>query len=574
MKVLIPYLKRYWVNATVATVAVLVLVFATLWQPRLLQTVMEAIMANDKSTVWQDGLWLIALAVIGIIAGIINTVYSAKLALGVATDLRADLYQHVQKFAYADIETFSASNLVVRMTNDIQQVQGVVMATFQQVTRIPFLFLGGLILALITMPQQWWVILIMLVIIVAVAIVAFKQLSRLFGRTQQLIENVNTVARENLMGIRVVKSFVQEDNQIATFAKPSDELRDVTTRIGEVFAVLMPAFFLTANIAIAVAVYLVGQEATLHPTYIAAISSFTSYLSQILFAVINGSFMMTFATRAFISLKRINEVLDHAPSMTFAEGPEREVAGNITFDHVTFTYPGDDKPTLQDVSFTIAAGDMLGIVGATGSGKTTLAQLIPRLFDPDSGRVLIGGVDVRDLPEKTIRDAVAFVLQRSTLFSGTIADNLKQVQPEATSATMRRAAEIAQAAEFIERLPEAYNAPVEERSANFSGGQKQRLAITRGVIANPEILILDDATSALDAESEKLVQEALDRDLKHTTTVVIAEKISSIIRADQILVMDEGRVVGAGTHRELVANNTIYQEIYQTQKAKEGRLPA
>lgn len=574
MKVLIPYLKRYWVNATVATVAVLVLVFATLWQPRLLQTVMEAIMANDKGTVWQDGLWLIALAVIGIIAGIINTVYSAKLALGVATDLRADIYQHVQKFAYADIETFSASNLVVRMTNDIQQVQGVVMATFQQVTRIPFLFLGGLILALITMPQQWWVILIMLVIIVAVAIVAFKQLSRLFGRTQQLIENVNTVARENLMGIRVVKSFVQEDNQIATFAKPSDELRDVTTRIGEVFAVLMPAFFLTANIAIAVAVYLVGQEATLHPTNIAAISSFTSYLSQILFAVINGSFMMTFATRAFISLKRINEVLDHAPSMTFAEGPEREVAGDITFDHVTFTYPGDDKPTLQDVSFTIAAGDMLGIVGATGSGKTTLAQLIPRLFDPDSGRVLIGGVDVRDLPEKTIRDAVAFVLQRSTLFSGTIADNLKQVQPEATSATMRRAAEIAQAAEFIERLPEAYNAPVEERSANFSGGQKQRLAITRGVIANPEILILDDATSALDAESEKLVQEALDRDLKHTTTVVIAEKISSIIRADQILVMDEGRVVGAGTHRELVANNTIYQEIYQTQKAKEGRLPA
>ncbi|WP_203663907.1 ABC transporter ATP-binding protein [Lacticaseibacillus sp. 53-4] len=574
MKVLLPYLKKYRKDALISTLAVLVLVFATLWQPRLLQTVMTAIMAHDRTAVWQNGIWLIVLAVVGIAGGIVNTVYSARLALGVATDLRADIYRHVQSFAYADIETFSASNLVVRMTNDVQQIQGAVMAAFQQVTRIPLLFFGALALALTTMPQQWWVILAMLVIIVLVAVVAFRQMSSLFGRTQQLIENVNTVARENLMGIRVVKSFVQEDNQIKTFAKPSDELRDVTTRIGELFAVLMPTFFLTANVAIAGSVYLVGTQVLAHPAYIAAVSSFTSYLGQILFAVINGSFIMTFASRAFISMGRVKEVFDHQPSMHFVDGPEKKVAGDITFDHVTFTYPGDETPTLKDVSFTVPAGQMLGIVGATGSGKTTLAQLIARLFDPDSGRVLIGGVDVRELPEATLRDAVAFVLQRSTLFSGTIAQNLRQVKKEATAASMHRAAEIAQAAEFIERLPETYDAPVEERSANFSGGQKQRLAITRGVIANPEILILDDATSALDAKSEKLVQEALDRDLKHTTTVVIAEKISSIIRADSILVLDGGRVVGEGTHQELVRDNAIYQEIYQTQKAKEGRLPA
>ncbi|WP_461225099.1 ABC transporter ATP-binding protein [Lacticaseibacillus suihuaensis] len=570
MRVLIPYVKRYKWDAIWAMVSIVFQVFATLWQPRMLQTVMEAIMKQDKTTVFNYGIGLILLAVVGIIAGIINTVYSARLALHVATDLRADLYDHIQSFAYADIEDFSASNLVVRMTNDVNQVQQVVMAAFQQVTRIPLVFAGALALALTTMPEQWWVIAVMMVIIVGVGLVTFKTMSKYFAQTQQDIEDVNTLARENLMGIRVIKSFVQEQAQITGFAKTSDRLRDVTAKIGELFAVLMPAFFLTANIAVVVSVYIVGQNVTAHPTYLAAISSFTSYLMQILFAVINASFMMTFASRAFISMGRIREVLDHKPSMHFTTTGPATVPGDITFEHVTFTYPGDTQPTLQDVSFTAPAGSMIGIVGATGSGKTTLAQLIARLFDPDSGRVLIGGVDVRELPEATIRNAVAYVLQRATLFSGTIAQNLLQVQPAATPATMARAAEIAQAAEFIERLPETYDAPVEERSANFSGGQKQRLAITRGVIADPEILILDDATSALDARSEKLVQEALDRELTRTTTVVIAEKIASIIRADQILVMDGGRLVATGTHRQLVQSSAIYQEIYATQKAKEG----
>jgi ATP-binding cassette subfamily B multidrug efflux pump len=346
----------------------------------------------------------------------------------------------------------------------------------------------------------------------------------------------------------------------------------VTAKIGYLFAILMPAFFLTANAATVLSVYLVGQNITTHPSYLAAIVSFTSYLMQILFAVINGGFLMTFASRAIISLGRISEVMTTKPSMTYVTGPAAPVAGDITFDHVTFTYPGDDQPTLKNVSFSVQKGQMVGIVGATGSGKTTLAVLIARLFDPDSGVVRIGGIDVRQLPENSLRDTVTFVLQRSTLFSGTIAGNLRQVQPNADLSQMQRAANIAQAAEFIDRLPETYNAPVEERSSNFSGGQKQRLAITRGVIADPEILILDDSTSALDARSEKLVQEALDRELKQTTTVVIAEKIASILHADQILVLNGGRIVGCGTHYELVHTNSAYQQIYQTQRAHEGGL--
>ncbi|WP_318765110.1 ABC transporter ATP-binding protein [Lactiplantibacillus carotarum] len=569
MKVLMPYFKRYHVDVWIALLSVIVLVFATLWQPRLLQVVMEAIIKNDQQTVFREGVMLLGLAALGIVGGIVNTIYSARVALGVATDLRADLYAKIQSFAYADVEKFSASNLVVRMTNDINQVQQIVMAAFQQITRIPLLFIGALILAVVTMPEQWWVIIVMMAVILLASWLAVGRMTKYFAQTQQDIENVNTVARENLMGIRVVKSFVQEPNEIKKFSAASDELTAVTAKIGYWFSILMPIFFLTANLAVGVAVYLVGQNITTHPGYLAAITSFISYLMQILYAVINGGFLMTFASRAFISIGRIDEVLATEPSMTYVEGDEAPLSGDVCFEHVTFTYPGDDQPTLKDVSFTAPAGSMLGIVGATGSGKTTLAQLIARLYDPDSGHITIGGVDVRQIPEKALRSTVAYVLQRSTLFSGTIAGNLKQVKPDAEVSHMQWAANVAQASEFIERLPQTYDAPVEERSQNFSGGQKQRLAITRGVIANPEILILDDATSALDAQSEKLVQEALDHDLQSTTTVVIAEKIASIIRADQILVLDDGRVSGCGTHHDLLQNNQIYQAIYQTQKARE-----
>ncbi|ETY73225.1 ABC transporter ATP-binding protein [Lactiplantibacillus fabifermentans] len=573
MKVLMPYFKRYQRDVWIAMLSVIVLVFATLWQPRLLQVVMEAIIKDDQQTVLTTGMMLLGLAALGIVGGIVNTIYSARVALGVATDLRADLYAKIQSFAYADVEKFSASNLVVRMTNDINQVQQIVMAGFQQITRIPLLFIGALILAVVTMPEQWWVIIVMMAVILLASWVAVKRMTKYFAQTQQDIENVNTVARENLMGIRVVKSFVQEPNEIKKFANASDELTAVTAKIGYWFSILMPIFFLTANLAVGVAVYLVGQNITTHPSYLAAITSFISYLMQILYAVINGGFLMTFASRAFISIGRINEVMETEPSMTYVDDDATApLSGDIEFDHVTFTYPGDDQPTLKEVSFTIKAGAMLGIVGATGSGKTTLAQLIARLYDPDQGQIKIGGVDVRQIPEKALRATVAYVLQRSTLFSGTISGNLKQVRPDAEVSHMRWAANVAQASEFIERLPQTYDAPVEERSQNFSGGQKQRLAITRGVIANPEILILDDATSALDARSEKLVQEALDRDLKSTTTVVIAEKIASIIRADQILVLDDGQISGSGTHKELLQNNAIYQTIYQTQKAREEGL--
>lgn len=569
MKVLFPYIKKYRWDAIWSVVAIFVVAFATLWQPHLLQIIMNAIMKNDKQTVWVNGLYLIGLAIVGIVGGIVNTIYSARVALGVATDLRADEYAKIQSLAYADVEKFSPSNLVVRMTNDINQVQQIIMGFFQQITRIPILFIGAVILAIVTLPQLWWVIAVMMVLLFGVSFFSFSHMGKYFGRMQQLIERVNTLARENLMGMRVVKSFVQGANQTNTFAESSDEMRDVSVKIGNLFALLMPAFFLVANLAMALSIWLIGQNITSQPSNLAAITSFINYLMQILFAIINGGFMLTFASRALVSLRRIHEVMDTKPSMTFVDGPQRDLDGSVEFDDVTFTYPGDEKPTIRDIDFAVKPGEMIGIVGATGSGKTTLAQLIPRLFDPDTGIVKVGGHDVRAVTETDLRKTVGYVLQRSTLFSGTIAENLQQGNPNADLAAMKWAARVAQSAEFIERLPQTYNAEVEERSSNFSGGQKQRLSITRGVIGHPKILILDDATSALDARSEKLVQEALAHELKYTTTIIIAEKISSIIKADRILVLDDGRLVGSGTHHELVQHNRVYREIYATQKALE-----
>lgn len=288
-----------------------------------------------------------------------------------------------------------------------------------------------------------------------------------------------------------------------------------------------------------------------------------------MFSIIMVGFMGMQASRAFVSIGRLKEVLDTESTMTFDTEQEEEVSGSIVFEDVSFTYPNDDEPTLRHISFRIEPGQMVGVVGATGAGKSTLAQLIPRLFDPQEGQILLGGKPIKSLGQATLRQTVSIVLQKAILFSGTIADNLRQGSATADDYAMERAARIAQAKEFIDRMDDRYESQVEERGNNFSGGQKQRMSIARGVINQPKILVLDDSTSALDAKSERLVQEALNKELKETTTVIIAQKISSVVKADKILVLDQGQLIGEGTHAELVANNAIYREIYETQKGKE-----
>lgn len=562
-------IKAYKWQALASLVMTGLMVTSSLLQPRYLQEVLEALLTGDNEAIYHIGFWLILVALIGLIAGGINVVLAAYIAQGVSSDLREDAFRKIQTFSYANIEKFNAGNLVVRMTNDINQIQNVVMMTFQILFRLPLLFIGSFILAVVTLPSLWWVLVLMVVLIVAIMGFMMGVVGPRFAKFQTLLERINAIAKENLRGVRVVKSFVREKDQFDKFTQVSDELLGENLYIGYAFSVMQPAMMLISYGAVFLSIWLVADMAESDPSVVGSIASFVNYLSQIIFTIVMVGFLGNSVTRAMISFRRIREILDTEPAMTFKDVEDEELEGSLSFENVTFTYPNDEEPILKDVSFDIAAGEMVGVVGATGAGKSTLAQLIPRLFDPQQGSIKIDGKDIRTVSEGTLRKTVSIVLQKAILFSGTIADNLRQGKGDATVSEMERAARIAQASEFISRMDLAFESPVEERGTNFSGGQKQRMSIARGIVSNPRILIFDDSTSALDAKSERLVQEALNKDLKGTTTIIIAQKISSVVHADKILVLDQGRLIGQGKHADLVATNPVYREIYETQKGKE-----
>lgn len=572
MQILKPHFKNYRKEIIFAIITILVSAFATLWQPRLLENIQKAILADNHDTVLRDGIGLVVLGLLAIIAGIFNVYYAAKIAQGITSDLREETYAKIQSFSFGNIEKFSSGSLVVRLINDMNQVMNMMMILFMQLLRMPIILLGSFVLSIVTIPHYWWAPVLMLALMIGVGLVVIQNMNQLFAKFQKYMDKISTQVKENLQGVRVVKSFNQCENEIRRFNKTSDDLNELNIKIGYWISTIMPAFMLIAYLVIALVVFLVGRSANLNPSDVAVVSPYVSYILTLLFAILIGGFVIMNFTRGMVSLRRIKEVLDTEPDVQFVSNASAAPKkGSIEFDNVSFTYPDGDKPTLKNISFKVKPGEMVGIVGATGSGKSTLAQLIPRLYDPTKGTIKIGGKDLKTIGEKALRNTVSMVLQKAILFSGTIASNLRQGKEDATDYELKRASEIAQAQEFVGQYPDEFDHAVEERSANFSGGQKQRLSIARGVIGQPPILILDDSTSALDAKSEKLVQEALEHDLKDTTTVIIAEKIVSVMNADKILVLDDGKLVAEGTHEELLKISPIYQDIYRTQKAKEKR---
>ena len=545
------------------------MIASSLLQPWLLKQVLDALQMSDSKAIYQAGAWLIGMGIVGLLAGGINVTTAAYIAQAVSSDLREKTFRKIQTFSYANIEQFNAGNLVVRMTNDINQIQNLVMMMFQILLRLPILFIGSVVLAIVTVPELWWIIALLILLVAGLTAMMMGLMGPRFQKFQILLERMNAIAKENLRGVRVVKSFVQERAQFDKFSQVSDELLDQNLFIGYAFSIVEPMMMFVGYGAIYLAIWTLSGMVATDAGVVSSIASFIGYLNQIIFTIIMVGFLGNGVTRAIISMRRLNEVLDTEPAMTFPDIADEDLEGSIRFDHVTFTYPTDESPILKDISFEVAPGQMVGVVGATGAGKSTLAQLIPRLFDPQEGSISIGGKDLREVSQGSLRKNVSIVLQRAILFSGTIADNLRQGKLDASLPEMEWAAGIAQASEFIGRMADSFDSQVEERGNNFSGGQKQRMSIARGVVIHPKILILDDSTSALDAKSEKLVQEALNKDLKGTTTIVIAQKISSVVHADKILVLDQGRLIGQGTHKELVATNEVYREIYETQKGKE-----
>ena len=562
-------LLRYKWYALSSLLMTSLMIASSLLLPWFLKHILDALQEQNSQTIYSMGGWLIGVGFVGLVAGGINVTLAAYIAQAVSSDLREETFRKIQTFSYANIEEFNAGNLVVRMTNDINQILNVTMMLFQILLRLPILFIGSVILAIVTMPSLWWIIFLLIVLIAGLTAVMMGMMGPRFKKFQTLLDKINAIAKENLRGVRVVKSFVREEDQFHKFSQVSDELLSENLYIGYAFSIIEPLMMLVGYSSVYLAIWTLSGMIQAEPGLVSSIASFIGYLSQIIFTIIMVGFLGNGVTRGIISIRRIKEVLATEPAMFFPDSSDEELDGSLSFEHVTFSYPNDDEPMLKDISFKVEPGQMIGVVGATGAGKSTLAQLIPRLFDPQEGSVKIGGRDLRELSQGTLRKNVSIVLQRAILFSGTIADNLRQGKLNASLPEMERAARIAQASEFISRMEESFESVVEERGNNFSGGQKQRMSIARGVVNNPNILILDDSTSALDAKSEKLVQEALNKDLQGTTTIIIAQKISSVVHADKILVLDQGQLIGQGTHAELVATNDVYREIYETQKGKE-----
>lgn len=553
-----------------------------------------------KGVIFKIGVILISMTVVALIAGLINTFLASRVAQGVGAKLRADAFAKVQDFSVPDVERFSTTGISIRLTNDVVQVQNVILMSMQALVRIPLLLVFSFIMAITLVPQYWWIFVLYIVGVVVVLICAMSYMVPYFGKIQKSLETVNRIIRENFMGIRVVKSFVQEKKEIDKVADASTTLTNNTIRVGFAFSAVVPFFFLIANLISALIFFFAVDILKADMSMSGNIFSVITYLFMILMAIVIGGFLTMTVSRAAVSIGRLKEIFDTEPSIQYTGNTAEIKSGSVEFENVSFRYKtaiaspevptkGKDKRKkhkkseakvelkadkheendLENISFKVNAGEVIGVVGATGSGKTTLVSLIPRLYDVTEGTIKIDGHDIKTITDKSIHEKIAIVMQKAMLFSGSIESNIKQGKLDATDHEVERAATIAQAKEFIDKTELGYLSVVEERGSNFSGGQKQRISMSRGFIKNPEILILDDSTSALDARSEKLVQQAIAHELKDQTVFIVAQKISSVVNADKIIVLDEGKLVGFGSHKELLSTSSIYREIYDTQKGGE-----
>ena len=519
------------------------------------------------------GAAMIGTALLMMMGGVLGAYFAVKASVNFAGDLRRDVFAKVQKFSFANIEKFSTGSLVTRLTNDITNIQNVLSMGLRMLLRAPGMLIGGLIMAFLMNAKLALVFCVVIpVLIIALAFVMKTAFPR-FDVMQTKIDGLNSRIQENITNQRVVKSFVRDDFEKETFDRANNELKDKTLRAMKVVILTMPIMTLAMNLTVMAVVWFGGQQILIGDMPVGNLTAFTTYVTQILMSLMMVSMIMIQGSRAMASSHRILEVLDTDIDLNDDNASEKDrlvTSGEIEFKNVCFRYyKKHKKNVLQNINFTAKPGEVVGIIGSTGSGKSSLVQLIPRLYDCDEGEVLVDGVNVKEYSLNHLRDGVAMVLQKNTLFSGSIMENLRWGDEEATDEQVKEAAKAAQADGFVSEFADGYDRELGQGGVNVSGGQKQRLCIARALLKKPTILILDDSTSAVDTATEAQIRKSFSTTLKDTTKLIIAQRISSVEDADRILVMDEGQIVGQGTHKELLESCETYQEIYYSQRSKE-----
>ncbi len=578
MKRFLPYVKPYLPYFILGPLCMIIEVVGEVLMPRLFASIINRQQLGTLTPLNSTGtmLLMILCAVLMMLGGIGGAYFGAKAAVNFASDLRRDTYRKIQDFSFANIDKFQTGSLVTRLTNDVTQMQNFVNMLLRMALRSPGMLIGGLIMAIALQPTLSVVIAVtiplLLFTIVGIISIGFPR----FAKMQTKIDGLNSTVQENLTNVRVVKSFVREDYEIGKFEEANRSLKDSGMRAMRVIIFIMPVMNLFMNLAILATLWF-GSDLVLGGDMpIGDLSAFITYVTQILSSLMMVSMLFMNASRALASSKRLSEVLDEKSDISDenARYPERTVTdGSIVFRDVSFRYYKDsDVEVLSHIDLEIAPGTTVGIIGSTGCGKTTLVSLIPRLYDTDSGEVLIDGIDVRDYSLHNLREGVGMVLQKNVLFSGSIRENLLWGDADATDEEIRCAARYAAADKFIDTFALGYETNLEHGGSNVSGGQKQRLCIARALLKQPKILILDDSTSAVDTATERMIQDALSGELSASTKLIIAQRISSVRDADMIVVMDDGKITGIGTHDELLECNLEYQEIYESQmgQRKEG----
>lgn len=567
-KILVRYLARYkWL-----LLAVLVFQFAsalaTLYLPRLNEDIInKGVALSDTEYIWRTGMFMLAVSLGQIIAAVIATYFAARAAMSAGRDIRADVFAKVSGFSEREVSRFGAGSLITRNTNDVQQVQMLAMMGATMLVTAPLLAIGGVIFAVQTNPGLSWIIAVSVPLLLLVAAIVVGRMVPLFRSYQGKLDAVNRVMREQLTGVRVVRAFVRERIEEERFRGANTDIMVVGRKVGSLFVLLFPLFMLILNVTVVGVIWFGGIEVDAGTVQVGTLFAFMQYVGQIMGGVIMSSFMAIMIPRAAVSAERIGEVLDTESSMVRPENGVTAFAapGAVAFDDVEFTYPGADAPVLSGISFGAQPGETVAIVGSTGAGKTTLVSLIPRLFDVSGGAVRVGGTDVREADVEALWKTIGLVPQRPFLFTGTVASNLRYGREEATDEELWKALEIAQGRDFVEEMPDGLDSRIAQGGTNVSGGQRQRLAIARAIVRQPQILVFDDSFSALDLTTDARLRQALWRELPHVTKIVVAQRVSTIIDADRIVVLEGGTMVGVGTHEELLETNETYREIVESQ---------